>query len=84
LKIKQLANRQSAISQIWNLILDRSAPGFAGPLRLRSGLRPSAYGKKDDGLKDGEISTPIFAPRDFHRLRPSADVWVTLGEIGST
>jgi hypothetical protein len=55
-------------------ILDRSTPGVAGPLRLRSGLRPSACGKNDDGLRRGEIpphqakkpgspGCPGFAPR---------------------
>jgi hypothetical protein len=64
-----------------NLILDRSAPGYAAPLRLRSGLRPSglrqAIYKNDDNVGHGG-----FAPRCFKALQPTAYRWVTLGEVG--
>jgi len=39
-------------------ILDRSAPGFAAPLRLRSGLWPPAIGKERWQFEVRRISTP--------------------------
>jgi hypothetical protein len=38
--------------------LGPSFAATAGPLRLRSGLWPSAIGRNDDRLRRGEISTP--------------------------
>jgi hypothetical protein len=64
----------------------QASPGLRS---FDSRLKPLAH---DDSLWRGEIpprqakiglvGDPGFAPRGFNGLRPSAEPWVTMGEIG--